>query len=476
MFGKIKDKLKGVFASSEEVVEKNPDEIIEVEEDLKEEKDIKKQKEIQNKLGELEEIEDEILEESKEEKKGFLSRVFGSKKDEEETDELENIENEMLEKVSKEEKVAIKEKKDLSEYEIKENQEIIEDKIKSEEIEEKETVKEIEEVKIKTDFVEKKLEKEQKKEIIENTEEIKEESKEEKKGFFSKTFKKLKSKTITNTDFEKIWIELELFLLEINIAYEIVEKIETSLRENLIGNSFDRFNLTKRIREVLEDEVENVLKSRESNLIDKIKQINDSGDIAKIMILGVNGTGKTTTIAKIVNLFQKKELSVVVAAADTFRAAAVEQLDEHSKKLNFKLIKHKGGSDPAAVAFDAIEHAEAKKLNVVLIDTAGRMPNNSNLMIELQKIKRVSKSNLAIFVGDSISGNDLIDQINLFDKGVEIDGVMLTKVDTDEKPGSIVTTAYSIDKPIFYLGIGQRYNDLLKFNAKEIAHKLFSID
>ena len=194
------------------------------------------------------------------------------------------------------------------------------------------------------------------------------------------------------------------------------------------------------------------------------------------MILGVNGTGKTTTIAKIVNLFQKKELSVVVAAADTFRAAAVEQLDEHSKKLNFKLIKHKGGSDPAAVAFDAIEHAEAKKLNVVLIDTAGRMPNNSNLMIELQKIKRVSKSNLAIFVGDSISGNDLIDQINLFDKGVEIDGVMLTKVDTDEKPGSIVTTAYSIDKPIFYLGIGQRYNDLLKFNAKEIAHKLFSID
>ena len=166
----------------------------------------------------------------------------------------------------------------------------------------------------------------------------------------------------------------------------------------------------------------------------------------------------------------------MVAAADTFRAAAVEQLSEHSKKLDFKLIQHKGGSDPAAVAFDAIEHAKAKKLDIVLIDTAGRMPNNTNLMSELQKIKRISNSQMTIFIGDSISGNDLIEQIELFDKAIKIDGIILTKVDTDEKPGSIVTTAYSIEKPIYFLGTGQTYDDLIEFDSIVIAKKLFETD
>ena len=301
--------------------------------------------------------------------------------------------------------------------------------------------------------------------------------KEGKKGsFFSKTFGKLTSKKLTEDDFDKIWLELEVFLLEINIAYEIVEKIESSLREMIIGENFDRFSLAKKIREVLIEEVSSVLSSREADFIEELKKIRESGDIARIIVLGVNGTGKTTTIAKIVKYLRDNDLSSVVAAADTFRAAAVEQLDEHSKKLDFKLIKHKGGSDPAAVSYDAIEHARAKNIDVVIIDTAGRMPNNSNLMQELSKIERVSKSHMNVFVGDSVSGNDLIEQINLFDKVMGITGLILTKTDTDERPGSIVTAAYSLEKPIYFLGTGQGYEDMVKFDSKLIAQKLFEIE
>ena len=272
-------------------------------------------------------------------------------------------------------------------------------------------------------------------------------------------------------------MELEIFLLEINIAFEVVQSIEIKLKETILGNSFDRFSLSKSVRKVLVDEVANVLDAREDNLIDKIKESRKDNpkEPVKIMILGVNGTGKTTTIAKICRLLEKENLSLVVAAADTFRAAAVEQLDEHAKSVGFKLIKHIGGSDPAAVAFDAISHAKAKNLDVVIIDTAGRMPNNNNLMQELAKVERVSKSDFNIFVGDSISGNDLIEQIELFDKIVGINGLILTKTDTDERPGSVVTAAYSIEKPIYFLGVGQGYDDLVVFNPKDISEKLFDI-
>ena len=472
MFGKIKDKLKGLFEKTEEVVEENPDEIIEVEEppklekpkakpkkkEVKEEPEKKKETkkktekkeekarvpkkeekkpevkpkkeekeivEVSEPLPEPPQLEEELpelpkfeeeAEEEKPKKKGFFSKVFG-KKDEEESKEEEVLE--LPEPTSDSESDS-----DVS------------DKVNESESE---------------------LEKEE-------------------SGLFTKTFKKLKSKKITEEDFERIWVELEIFLLEINIAYEIVDKIGQKLREALIGNAFDRFKLTEKIREVMAAEVEEVLSDREADFLEILSEYKAKGEILKILVLGVNGTGKTTSIAKIVRYMQKNDCSVVVAAADTFRAAAMEQLEEHSNRIGFKLIQHKGGSDPAAVAYDAIEHAKAKKLDVVLIDTAGRMPNNSNLMMELEKVKKVSDAQIALFVGDSVSGNDLIDQIELFDKGVTIDGVVLTKVDTDERPGSIVTTAYSIEKPIYFLGVGQDYDDLVKFDAKEVAEKLFSID
>lgn len=514
MFGKIKDKLKSLFSKNEEIIEDIKEEVIEtkaepekkvkeiIEKPIKEKKEEtikpKKEKNLEEKVEEktkkqekkteevkekkekiekikvdkieplivedIKEKEPEIIkknikteveeekkkEEIKEEpkKQGFFSKIFGKKeeiKEKEELNDAKEIEEEMLKEVPKEEVVAIKQKTEIKTEEITKNKKELEKQIIEEEIKEKEELKETKE-------------------------------KEEPKGFFAKTFEKLKSKKIDEDDFDKIWSELQLFLLEINIAYDIVEKIETNLKTELIGNSFDRFALTKKIREVLEKEVEKVLKKRESSFLDELNKIKNSGEIIKILILGVNGTGKTTSIAKIVNFLQKHDFKVVVAAADTFRAAAVEQLGEHSKKLNFKLIQHKGGSDPAAVAFDAIEHAKAKKLDIVLIDTAGRMPNNTNLMSELQKIKRISNAQMTIFIGDSISGNDLIEQIELFDKAIKIDGIILTKVDTDEKPGSIVTTAYSIEKPIYFLGTGQTYDDLIEFDSKLIAKKLFETD
>lgn len=470
MFGKIKDKLKNLFNKNEELIEENFDEVIEVPQE-----EIVKEKKVETQTGHKNEVSREPKKEVKpkvEKPKPAPKLKLESKIKEEKIDEVlkDEVAKEEYVEPQKEFEVATKTFQphiEKSNEEIEEDSQI-EEEIIEEPVEEKKGFfgklfgkKKEEELPVEEELTE-----------IEPQVEEEVEEKKEDTGIFAR----LKAKKITDEDFDKIWIELEIFLLEINIAYEIVEKIESKLKQELIGNSFDRFKLTQKIQEVMAKEVEKVLKLRQANFLDKLNEIKSQELPIKILVLGVNGTGKTTSIAKIVNYLQKNNFSVVVAAADTFRAAAIEQLDEHAKKLGFKLIQHKNGSDPAAVAFDAIEHAKAKKIDIVLIDTAGRMPNNSNLMTELQKVKRVSNSQLAIFVGDSISGNDLIDQIELFNKGVEIDGVILTKVDTDEKPGSIVTTAYAIEKPIYFLGIGQTYDDLIEFNAKEISQKLFNPD
>ena len=454
MFGKIKDKLKNMFSRAEEVIEEEPVKVIEK---PKKEKKVEKKK-----------VTDKPKKETKKEVQ--KEKVKEPKKKESVKKEKPQVEKKKEEKQVKETKVEKEEELDIEE---------------KEEIEEKDIEKTIEkETQEKKGFFSKLFKKKEEKEEEPNVEDIKEEVEQEKeedieinkpqekKGIFSR----LTSKKLTQEDFDKIWIELEIFLLEINIAFEIVQSIEKKLKEEIVGNSFSRLKLTDKIREVLESEVEKVLVNREANFINEVKSHLKTGKPVKILLLGVNGTGKTTTIAKIVKYLRDNKLTSVVAAADTFRAAAIEQLEEHSKKLDFKLISHKGGSDPAAVAFDSIEHAKAKNLDVVLIDTAGRMPNNSNLMNELLKVRTVSQSQMAIFIGDSISGNDLIDQIELFNKGVKIDGVILTKVDTDEKPGSIVTTAYAIEKPIYFLGTGQTYDDLVIFNAKEIAKRLFDLE
>jgi len=188
-----------------------------------------------------------------------------------------------------------------------------------------------------------------------------------------------------------------------------------------------------------------------------------------ILFFGINGSGKTSSIAKLAYMLQKKNISAVMVAADTWRAAAIQQLEEHGNKLGIKVIKHDYGADPAAVAFDGIKHAQARNLDVVLIDTAGRMHSNTNLIQEMEKIVRVAKPDLKIFVGESITGNDCVIQSETFDRAIGIDGIILTKSDVDEKGGAIISISYVLKKPILYLGTGQNYSDLKEFNPDDIV-------
>jgi fused signal recognition particle receptor len=484
MFGKIKGKLSGIFKKHEEELEETAD----IEEEVQEEIIDSDSSQVSS-----DEKTDEVEEEPK--KKGFLGGFFSKKKESEE-EIIEEVEEALLEGVEEEEKKAIKEDIPLPKEEVEDHKKNLEKAIHKEEVLEKETLedipkqedtlevehaleqekKELSEKSIQEDKLETRSERNDVKESAGEERESEVEGDGSSPGFFSRAFSKLKKKKITYDDFEKIWLDLEIFLLEINVAYEIVEKINRALQSKLVDNSFDRFGLSKTIREVMVQEVEDVLSLREGNFLEDMQSLKQEGEPFKIIVLGVNGTGKTTSIGKVIRYLQKHNLSVVVAASDTFRAAAVDQIEKHCENLGVRCIKHSNGSDPAAVAYDAIEHAKAKGIDVVLIDTAGRMPNNANLMMELQKIKRVSKAEMALFIGDSISGNDLIDQISLFNKGVEINGVVLTKVDTDERPGSIVTCAYSINKPIYFLGIGQNYDDLIEFHARDVAEKLFDVE
>ena len=226
---------------------------------------------------------------------------------------------------------------------------------------------------------------------------------------------------------------------------KVEETIEEALKKSIEGLFVDDFDLEKEIKK-------------------KKPYV--------IVFFGINGSGKTTSIARLAYLLKEKGLKCVMAAADTFRAAAIQQLEEHGKKLDIKVIKHDYGSDPAAVAFDAIKHAEAKGLDIVLVDTAGRMHSNMDLIREMEKIVRVSKPDLKIFVGEAITGNDCIEQASIFNSAIGIDGIILTKQDIAEKGGASVSVSYITKKPIIYMGVGQDYKDLIKFDKEKIIKGL----
>ena len=191
-----------------------------------------------------------------------------------------------------------------------------------------------------------------------------------------------------------------------------------------------------------------------------------------MVFVGLNGSGKTTTIAKLAHLLKENKLKCILVAGDTWRKAAIEQLEEHSKKLDIKIVKHSYESDPTSVAFDGVKMAKAHDFDVVLIDTAGRQHSNKNLIEEMKKIVRIIKPDLKIFVGESISGNDLILQVQEFDKAINLDSIILAKTDVDEKGGAIISATYVTRKPIIYLGSGQTYNDLEKFDKNKIIKSL----
>lgn len=292
----------------------------------------------------------------------------------------------------------------------------------------------------------------------------------EKKGFFAAIKEKIITTKIDEAQFEKLFWEMEMALMENNVAMEVIEKIKNDLKENLVEKPIRRTKVEETINEALKGSIEGLFETGSLDLLHEIKNKREKPFV--VAFFGINGSGKTTSIAKIAKLMKDRNISCVLAASDTFRAASIEQLQLHADKIGIKIIKHDYGADPAAVAFDAIKHAKAKSIEVVLIDTAGRMHSNTNLVQEMQKIVRVTKPDLKIFVGESITGNDCVEQAKTFNEAVGIDGIILAKADIDEKGGAAVSVSYVTKKPILFLGTGQNYSDLQRFDPNIVIKNL----
>jgi len=275
---------------------------------------------------------------------------------------------------------------------------------------------------------------------------------------------------LTEKDVEDILWELHIGLIQSDVAVETADHITESLKIKILEGDVEKNNLEKHVRNSIREVLADALTPEKE--VHLLQDIRNSEKPYKIMFLGVNGTGKTTTIAKVAHYLMENNLSVVLAAGDTFRAGAIEQIEKHASNLGLKVIKHQKGADAAAVFYDAVEHARAKKIDVVLADTAGRMQTNVNLMNELKKICRVNNPDLRVFVGDSLTGNDAVDQARRFHNAVGIDAVILTKMDADAKGGSAISIIAEIRKPVIFVGIGQGYDDLREFDKEWFIRQL----
>jgi fused signal recognition particle receptor len=284
-------------------------------------------------------------------------------------------------------------------------------------------------------------------------------------------------KTISQGDVEDVLFELELSLLEGDVALEVAEKIIKSVETDLVGRKIRRrSDVAKYTQEALKNAISDILMVQGPDVKLLAQEAQKSGEPLKIMFVGINGTGKTTTISKLSDYFVSKGYTPVIAASDTFRAGAIEQITHHAEKLKVKIIKHQKGADPAAVAYDAVEHARAQKKELVFIDTAGRMQTNTNLMDEMKKIQRVVKPDLVIFVGDALTGNDVVEQATKFNDAVGLDGIILTKADADAKGGAALSIGYVVQKPILFLGVGQGYKDIIEFKPQWMVEQIFGTD
>lgn len=269
--------------------------------------------------------------------------------------------------------------------------------------------------------------------------------------------------------------ELEWIMLESDISSDAVTAVMTALKRNLIGQRLRRgADLSKVLEASLKRALRGILKAGYWDFYASIDSFIEKGDSpVVIMFVGVNGTGKTTTVAKVAHNLQNKGHSVIAAAGDTFRAGAIEQLETHCDRLGIRCVSSQRGGDSAAIARDAVESAKAKKIDVVLVDTAGRMQNKSNLMAELEKVRRVANPHLTLFVGDALAGNDAVDQAKNFQQMLKFDGAVLTKLDTDAKGGAGLSIAHATGQPIVLCGVGQEYDDLIQFDPDWLLEQLF---
>src|SRR3989304_249895 len=298
-------------------------------------------------------------------------------------------------------------------------------------------------------------------------------------------FEKLKSglkglvSKVTTTELKAenlrpVLADFKINLAENDVAFPVADKICDELEKRLVGVQVKRLEDRKKLveenlRQVL---LEVMLTNKSIDLLSCAAEKRKKKEPFVLLFVGINGTGKTTTLAKVGQFFKDKGYSVVLAASDTYRAGSIEQLDEHAKRLGLKIIKGVYGGDAASVAYDAICHAKAHGTNVVLIDTAGRMQTNQNLMGELQKVKRVVCPDLTIFTVDSLIGNDAVTQAEEFNKCIGIDATILTKVDADVKGGASLSVTYVTQKPILFIGVGQTYKDLELFNPEKFVHMI----
>jgi fused signal recognition particle receptor len=272
---------------------------------------------------------------------------------------------------------------------------------------------------------------------------------------------------------DEVFDDLEVALLQSDVALPVIDRMRKDLRRDLAGRKL-RFGADTEaaIRNSLMRSVRAILARPPVDLAAQVRAQEVKPFV--ILFVGVNGTGKTTTLAKMAGWLRAQGLTSVIAAGDTFRAGAIEQLLVHGERLGIRVIRQKEGSDPAAVAFDAVEHARAKKIDVVLVDTAGRQHTNDNLIEEAKKIRRVVKPSLTLFVGDALSGHDVVEQGKEFNSALGVDGVVLTKLDADAKGGSALSLTYILQKPILFVGTGQEYADLRPFNPDWMVDRLFA--
>ena len=296
------------------------------------------------------------------------------------------------------------------------------------------------------------------------------------KKAFSRAAKGVAQKELTEKVLDDVLLDLQIALLESDVAQEVVDDLSAKLKKELLGLKLEKEQeATEIVQSKLRTAVAEIFaQTNRFDLIEKIKTKKEakSGPFV-IVFLGINGTGKTTTVAKIANLLRKAGFSVVVAAGDTHRAGAIEQLEQHTNRLSLKIVKQRYGADPSSVGRDAYDHAKKNHIDIVLMDTAGRMQTSKNLMDEMGKIVRVVKPDVKLFIGDALAGNDTINQAREFFHYTNFDGAILTKVDADAKGGSAISIAHITSRPIVYIGMGQGYDDIIPFDSNKFIESLF---
>jgi fused signal recognition particle receptor len=293
---------------------------------------------------------------------------------------------------------------------------------------------------------------------------------------FSSATKSIGQRELTEKDIDNSLFDLQLGLLESDVAQEVIDDLSAKLKKELLGLKLEKDQIKEELIRLKFQTViaEMFTKTGKVDLINKIKVKKEiKGGPFVVVFLGINGTGKTTTVAKIANLLRNNGISVVLAAADTHRAGAIEQLTEHAEKIGLKVIAQRYGADPSAVGRDAVDYGRKHYIDAVLIDTAGRMQTAKNLMDEIGKIVKVVKPDMKLFVGDSLAGNDTVNQSREFFEYTKFDGAILTKTDADAKGGSAISIVYVTSKPIVYLGVGQGYDDIIPFDMSKFLQSLF---